>query len=199
VEQWIWDGIDVGDRLFWYWQVLDATEEFVIQWASGIMESKFCDESHNIRAALFETGTSSHLPTVAWGSKNAALLEIGCAFENGGKMSHFIFQDNNQADLIFTITGGVFHNVGYIGKSRCRIHLLIVHNDAETTDYFGDWVEVTNNQSEWTAVLSVNATNIRSVASHLLFQQKFAGGGGYGPVLFRTSCDFRLIGEGSLA
>lgn len=45
IERAFWWSIDRVDRLLWYWMLLDLSGNFVVEWASGIMESRFCTNS----------------------------------------------------------------------------------------------------------------------------------------------------------
>lgn len=44
-ESWLWTGIEVLDELQWYWLLIDAGDDLVTHWASGIMESRFCSSN----------------------------------------------------------------------------------------------------------------------------------------------------------
>lgn len=54
-EQWLWQGIDVLDRIAWYWLLLDIGENFVHYWASSIMRSEYC----TAQAVLYFAASSS--------------------------------------------------------------------------------------------------------------------------------------------
>lgn len=49
-ERWFWRGIDILDRVGWYWLLLDVGATFVEHWSSGIIESRFCEAN---QPALF--------------------------------------------------------------------------------------------------------------------------------------------------
>jgi len=42
LERWFWLGIDVLDRLLWWWLLFEIGDQGTIIWASNIMESRFC-------------------------------------------------------------------------------------------------------------------------------------------------------------
>jgi hypothetical protein len=42
--RWIFDAIDVADRVSWYWMLADIGEDFFIKWTSNIMEARFCSK-----------------------------------------------------------------------------------------------------------------------------------------------------------
>lgn len=43
-QRWLFQGIDIADRVLWHFLVLDVTQEFFTKWSSGIMESRFCSK-----------------------------------------------------------------------------------------------------------------------------------------------------------
>jgi hypothetical protein len=47
LERWVWFGIDILDRIGWYWLLFEAADTLITKWASGIMESRFCQELPN--------------------------------------------------------------------------------------------------------------------------------------------------------
>jgi hypothetical protein len=46
LEGLMWTGIDIADRLAWWWLLITTTEDFIYNWSSGIMESRFCSEGY---------------------------------------------------------------------------------------------------------------------------------------------------------
>lgn len=44
-QRFLFTGIDLADRVLWYFLVLDVAENFFTKWSSGIMESRFCSRS----------------------------------------------------------------------------------------------------------------------------------------------------------
>lgn len=39
---WIFEGIDIVDRVLWYWLLLEVNEQFWYSWSSQIMQAQFC-------------------------------------------------------------------------------------------------------------------------------------------------------------
>lgn len=44
-KQWLFKGINISDRVLWYWLVADAFNRFTTVWTSGMREARFCENS----------------------------------------------------------------------------------------------------------------------------------------------------------
>lgn len=45
LERTVWTAIDIADRALFWWMIIDATNEALHVWSSGIMESRFCTQT----------------------------------------------------------------------------------------------------------------------------------------------------------
>lgn len=43
-EKWLFEGIQLADRVLWYWMLLDITQDFFVKWTTGMQEARFCSK-----------------------------------------------------------------------------------------------------------------------------------------------------------
>lgn len=44
-QRWLFTGIQVTDRVLWWWLVADVLDTFATEWTSGLREARFCSEA----------------------------------------------------------------------------------------------------------------------------------------------------------
>lgn len=124
-EKWLWQGIDVVDRVLWYWLLIEVGRTFVVEWGSGIVESRFCT---NPMLSLF-TGFGDVEPTSTnnpfWSDEGDVFVQTnnGWLIQGGGTLrreNDFIRVDGPVAA---TITGTI-QEPGFPTKSPVRMRVV---------------------------------------------------------------------------
>lgn len=126
-ELWIWRGIDIVDRGLWYWMLLDLSKLFVVEWASGIMESRFCTSRFTGLFTASGTNLISGTGDRVWDRPGQVVVSI-----NHG----WIVQDDGRIRLDnpnLPAAGQVILNVDVTGEDRdppftTEHHIVCVKN-----------------------------------------------------------------------
>lgn len=88
LEGLLWQGINIADRLAWWWLIIDVTDDFIMNWSSAIMESKFCQEVFNVVAVGRANGPVMDNATDILDLLNTEeLKERNCNLDNSGNIT----------------------------------------------------------------------------------------------------------------
>jgi len=136
LERWIWTGIDVLDRVGWYWLLIDATNTFVTAWESGIIESRFCTSPYNAQFSAEPTRDFLDQGGGVWMNAEDANVTVNNGWQvfSNGRI-HYPHSQLPSGIIDLHITGV---GTGEAGHSGGRAAELIIDGDY----FIGEFIQV---------------------------------------------------------
>lgn len=159
-ERWFWKGIDILDRGLWYWMLLDIGETFVVEWASGIMESRFCTSSFDARLELTNDIPAGGYGGTAWGTQDEpnVITNLGWQIQNAGQVNRGATGGPVRGAVTLTWHG---KNVRVNPGQSFPYHLLITTRSpgGSPVHIAGPTFHITQTSGDLVKVLSINVEN----------------------------------------
>lgn len=153
-ERWIWRGIDILDRGLWYWMLLDLSANFVVEWGSGIMESRFCTSPMGALFSGFGSLATNFSSSPFWLDADDVVV--------GTNLNWVIHNDSSieRSNPDIPVRGTVVAHVTltltnqFPGRStNIRLRVVITSDDGQGGELLTDYMEV---QSGGSLELSVS-------------------------------------------
>lgn len=157
-ESAFWLGIDVLDRIGWYWLLLDVGRTFISEWSSGIVESRFCTTPLNAIWLAQVSGRPTSVQQALWGGEIQPTVSANKGWDIIGAGE--IERENTSIGTSGSFAveaSGIATNVpeGFTHTARLRVD--IEHIDQPDTIVLGDPVELHDEQPV-TFLLQASAT-----------------------------------------
>lgn len=108
-ERFFWFGVDVLDRISWYWLLIAAAENFVYEWSSGIIRSDYCSSPFDAELGGYSENQSSAASYQLWGTAGDLVQEHneGWIIIDGGTAERGKFSGAVTGTVNVTVSGTV--------------------------------------------------------------------------------------------
>lgn len=193
-EKWFWKGINVADKLLWWWLLIDATDNFVTEWHSGLMHSRFCRRAWDILAACNWSGEVT-LGHPLWLPPDINIeQEKNCAFVALGDFN-VTEPDRDNAITHIAQASGYAEDAPDIDPNYTDVWFQI---DVTYTDGSTETINLEKKQvhpeQEWHLSTELTLVNVRE-SNWRVQNDRAPEGLASGPVCNMTEIEFDAMGE----